>query len=134
MNKPWKILSTIRYSRKNYDAVSNTILFLKADNHSQLNTHPHTHTLRVCEKVATMSDIRSKFLEVYSLLKSELLNDPAFEFTGDSRQWVERVNSQFYLYFFIQIYMHTYIHTYTRACVMVIYMYVYMADWCFVIE
>lgn len=38
-----------------------------------------------------MSDTRSKFLEVYSVLKSELLNDPAFEFTDDSRQWVERV-------------------------------------------
>lgn len=30
-------------------------------------------------------------MEVYSVLKSELLNDPAFEFTDDSRQWVERV-------------------------------------------
>ncbi|KAL0000493.1 hypothetical protein SO802_014274 [Lithocarpus litseifolius] len=38
-----------------------------------------------------MSDIRSKFLEVYSVLKSELLNDPAFEFSHDSRQWVERM-------------------------------------------
>ncbi|KAL2483686.1 Uncharacterized protein Fot_45130 [Forsythia ovata] len=38
-----------------------------------------------------MSDLRSKFLEVYSVLKSELLNDPAFEFTDDSRQWVERM-------------------------------------------
>lgn len=38
-----------------------------------------------------MSEIRAKFLEVYSILKSELLNDPAFEFTDDSRQWVERM-------------------------------------------
>nr|AIS86112.1 farnesyl pyrophosphate synthase [Siraitia grosvenorii] len=38
-----------------------------------------------------MSEFRSKFLEVYSVLKSELLNDPAFEFTDDSRQWVERM-------------------------------------------
>ncbi|KAM4092100.1 hypothetical protein ACB094_06G011500 [Castanea mollissima] len=38
-----------------------------------------------------MSDIRSKFLEAYSVLKSELLNDPAFEFSHDSRQWVERM-------------------------------------------
>ncbi|KAM3743908.1 hypothetical protein ACB098_06G011600 [Castanea mollissima] len=38
-----------------------------------------------------MGDIRSKFLEVYSVLKSELLNDPAFEFSHDSRQWVERM-------------------------------------------
>ncbi|KAK9268144.1 hypothetical protein L1049_010584 [Liquidambar formosana] len=28
---------------------------------------------------------------VYSVLKSELLQDPAFEFTDDSRQWVERM-------------------------------------------
>uniref|UniRef100_A0A5B7AHY6 Putative farnesyl diphosphate synthase n=1 Tax=Davidia involucrata TaxID=16924 RepID=A0A5B7AHY6_DAVIN len=38
-----------------------------------------------------MSDLKSKFLEVYSVLKSELLHDPAFEFTDDSRQWVERM-------------------------------------------
>ncbi|KAE8731498.1 Farnesyl pyrophosphate synthase 2 [Hibiscus syriacus] len=38
-----------------------------------------------------MSDTKPKFLEVYSALKSELLDDPAFEFTDDSRQWVERM-------------------------------------------
>nr|ADJ68004.1 farnesyl diphosphate synthase [Panax quinquefolius]AGK62445.1 farnesyl diphosphate synthase [Panax quinquefolius] len=38
-----------------------------------------------------MSDLKTRFLEVYSVLKSELLNDPAFEFTDDSRQWVERM-------------------------------------------
>ncbi|XP_019193954.1 PREDICTED: farnesyl pyrophosphate synthase 1-like [Ipomoea nil] len=38
-----------------------------------------------------MSDLKAKFLEVYSTLKSELLNDPAFEWTDDSRQWVERM-------------------------------------------
>lgn len=38
-----------------------------------------------------MSDAKSKFLEVYSLLKSQLLNDPAFEFTDESHQWVDRV-------------------------------------------
>ncbi|XP_073137613.1 farnesyl pyrophosphate synthase 1 [Henckelia pumila] len=37
------------------------------------------------------SDLRAAFLEVYSVLKSELLNDPAFEWTDDSRQWVERM-------------------------------------------
>ncbi|KAK1397154.1 Farnesyl diphosphate synthase [Heracleum sosnowskyi] len=36
-------------------------------------------------------DLKAKFLEVYSVLKSELLNDSAFEFTDDSRQWVERM-------------------------------------------
>ncbi|GFY99303.1 farnesyl diphosphate synthase 1 [Actinidia rufa] len=38
-----------------------------------------------------MNDLKSKFLEVYSALKSELLHDPAFEFTDVSRQWVERM-------------------------------------------
>ncbi|KAM7493137.1 hypothetical protein LguiB_027746 [Lonicera macranthoides] len=33
---------------------------------------------------------QSKFLQVYSVLKSDLLNDPAFKFTDDSRQWVDR--------------------------------------------
>nr|QEY10177.1 farnesyl pyrophosphate synthase [Scutellaria barbata] len=37
------------------------------------------------------SDLRSTFLGVYSVLKSELLNDPAFEWTDGSRQWVERM-------------------------------------------
>nr|AKJ26301.1 farnesyl pyrophosphate synthase [Paeonia lactiflora] len=39
----------------------------------------------------TRMDLRSKFLNVYSVLKSELLDDPAFEFTNESRQWVERM-------------------------------------------
>ena len=38
-----------------------------------------------------MADLKSTFLKVYSVLKSELLEDPAFEWTDDSRQWVERV-------------------------------------------
>ncbi|MCD7462026.1 glycerol channel [Datura stramonium] len=38
-----------------------------------------------------MSDLKSKFLDVYYVLKSELLNDPDFEFTDDSRQWVDRM-------------------------------------------
>ncbi|TQD77207.1 hypothetical protein C1H46_037264 [Malus baccata] len=38
-----------------------------------------------------MADLKSKFLKVYSVLKSELLEDPAFDFTKDSRQWVERM-------------------------------------------
>ncbi|KAK6133053.1 hypothetical protein DH2020_033208 [Rehmannia glutinosa] len=37
-----------------------------------------------------MADLKSKFLQVYAVLKSELLNDPCFEFTDDSRQWIER--------------------------------------------
>lgn len=39
-----------------------------------------------------MSSYKEKFLQVYSVLKSELLNDPAFEFTDDSRQWVDEVS------------------------------------------
>ncbi|XP_049345573.1 farnesyl pyrophosphate synthase-like [Solanum verrucosum] len=38
-----------------------------------------------------MTDLKAKFLEVYSVLKSDLLEDPAFEFTDDSRQWVEKM-------------------------------------------
>ncbi|XP_023927416.1 farnesyl pyrophosphate synthase 1 [Quercus suber] len=38
-----------------------------------------------------MADLKSTFLKVYSVLKSELLEDPAFEWTDDSRQWVERM-------------------------------------------
>ncbi|KAL4554673.1 hypothetical protein LXL04_037275 [Taraxacum kok-saghyz] len=37
------------------------------------------------------SNLKSKFLEVYETLKSELIHDPAFEFDDDSRQWVERM-------------------------------------------
>lgn len=38
------------------------------------------------------SDLRETFLGVYTKLKSELLSDPAFEWTDGSRQWVERVS------------------------------------------
>ncbi|KAH1065898.1 hypothetical protein J1N35_030885 [Gossypium stocksii] len=38
-----------------------------------------------------MADLKSAFLNVYSQLKSELLQDPSFEFTDDSRQWVEKM-------------------------------------------
>ncbi|XP_059437122.1 farnesyl pyrophosphate synthase 1 [Corylus avellana] len=38
-----------------------------------------------------MADLKSTFLKVYSVLKSELLEDPAFEWTHDSRQWVDRM-------------------------------------------
>ncbi|KAK6917897.1 Polyprenyl synthetase [Dillenia turbinata] len=37
------------------------------------------------------ADLKSTFLNVYSVLKSELLQDPAFEFTDVSRQWVQRM-------------------------------------------
>ncbi|GLT80250.1 hypothetical protein SLA2020_517020 [Shorea laevis] len=38
-----------------------------------------------------MADLKSTFLKVYTVLKSELLQDPSFEFTDDSREWVERM-------------------------------------------
>lgn len=38
------------------------------------------------------ADLRTTFLQVYSVLKSDLLSDPAFEWNEGSRQWVERVS------------------------------------------
>ncbi|GAA0164777.1 acyltransferase [Lithospermum erythrorhizon] len=38
-----------------------------------------------------MSSLRSKFFDVYEVLKSELLKDTAFDFTNESREWVERM-------------------------------------------
>nr|ALU63880.1 farnesyl pyrophosphate synthase [Valeriana officinalis] len=38
-----------------------------------------------------MTDFKPKFLEVYSVLKSDLLNDSAFDFTQDSRQWLDKM-------------------------------------------
>ena len=104
---------------------------------SVFNKHKHTIFLSfslslylfVKQKKATMSDIRSKFLEVYSVLKSELLNDPAFEFSHDSRQWVERVIFQFSLCFSLSL-----SHTHTYACVCAIFVYMYVCiNGCFVI-
>ncbi|KAL6618860.1 hypothetical protein ACP70R_033999 [Stipagrostis hirtigluma subsp. patula] len=37
------------------------------------------------------ADTRAVFAQIYSKLKEELLNDPAFEFTPESRQWVDRM-------------------------------------------
>nr|GMC53212.1 farnesyl diphosphate synthase [Ipomoea batatas] len=48
----------------------------------------------VCEMASqngTAADPRSEFVGVYAKLKSELLNDSAFQFTPDSRQWVQRM-------------------------------------------
>uniref|UniRef100_A0A2N9EWP8 Farnesyl pyrophosphate synthase n=1 Tax=Fagus sylvatica TaxID=28930 RepID=A0A2N9EWP8_FAGSY len=42
-----------------------------------------------------MADLKVTFLKVYSVLKKELLEDPAFEWTDDSRQWVERLQAYF---------------------------------------
>nr|QDJ94098.1 farnesyl diphosphate synthase [Populus trichocarpa] len=38
-----------------------------------------------------MADLKSTFLNVYSVLKKELLEDPAFEWSPDSRDWVDRM-------------------------------------------
>nr|AFX68799.1 farnesyl pyrophosphate synthase [Dendrobium officinale] len=36
-------------------------------------------------------DLKTNFLQIYSRLKSDLLDDPAFSFTEDSRQWIDRM-------------------------------------------
>ncbi|CAL1384786.1 unnamed protein product [Linum trigynum] len=38
-----------------------------------------------------MADAKSKFMEVYSILKTQIFEDPAFEFDSASRQWVDSV-------------------------------------------
>jgi hypothetical protein len=48
-------------------------------------------TLFLSLSFPSMADLKSTFLNVYSVLKSELLHDPAFEWSEDSRQWVDRV-------------------------------------------
>ncbi|OMO81614.1 hypothetical protein COLO4_23477 [Corchorus olitorius] len=40
---------------------------------------------------ALMADLKSAFSQVYSQLKSNLFEDPAFEFADDSRQWLDRL-------------------------------------------
>ena len=56
-----------------------------------MTIHFHSLSVLVFLGPLSMADLKSTFLEVYSVLKSELLSDPAFEFSDDSRQWVERV-------------------------------------------
>ncbi|KAF8117107.1 hypothetical protein N665_0012s0115 [Sinapis alba] len=41
--------------------------------------------------LSSMADLKSTFLNVYSTLKSDLLHDPSFEFTDESRLWVEKM-------------------------------------------
>nr|XP_043635347.1 farnesyl pyrophosphate synthase-like isoform X1 [Erigeron canadensis] len=36
-------------------------------------------------------DTKSKFMQVYEILKFELIHDPCFEFDHDSRQWVDQM-------------------------------------------
>lgn len=42
---------------------------------------------------AAAGDTRAAFAEIYRMLKEELLTDPAFEFTEESRQWIDRVTT-----------------------------------------
>lgn len=42
-------------------------------------------------------DTRAAFARIYKTLKEELLTDPAFEFTEESRQWIDRVTIPLYL-------------------------------------
>lgn len=45
----------------------------------------------MAESNGIASDTKKRFIQIYGHLKSELLSDPAFDFTDDSRAWVERV-------------------------------------------
>ena len=36
-------------------------------------------------------DSTAEFAEIYNKLKEEMLEDPAFEFTDESLQWIDRV-------------------------------------------
>lgn len=40
---------------------------------------------------AAGGDTRAVFAQIYKTLKEELLTDPAFEFTEESHQWIDRV-------------------------------------------
>ncbi|KAG7532389.1 Isoprenoid synthase domain superfamily [Arabidopsis thaliana x Arabidopsis arenosa] len=46
---------------------------------------------RIQSSSSMEADLKSTFLNVYSVLKSDLLHDPSFEFTDESRLWVERM-------------------------------------------
>jgi hypothetical protein len=37
------------------------------------------------------TDTKAAFAQIYNTLKAELLADPAFEFTAESHQWIDRV-------------------------------------------
>ncbi|CAE6071551.1 unnamed protein product [Arabidopsis arenosa] len=40
-----------------------------------------------------MSDLKSTFLNAYSVLKSDIFHDPSFEFTDEFRLWLELVST-----------------------------------------
>lgn len=84
------------YSTTKYNTIEATFAaFTKIEESRKSFNHPNTEednfgSLQILP-FALMADLKSAFLKVYSQLKSELLEDPAFEFTDDSRQWVDRV-------------------------------------------
>nr|ADR83704.1 farnesyl pyrophosphate synthase [Alisma plantago-aquatica] len=41
--------------------------------------------------VSGSGDVRPLFCQIYCRLKSELLEDPAFDFTDDAREWIEKM-------------------------------------------
>lgn len=45
---------------------------------------------------ASMNDTKAVFKQIYYDLKKELLEDPAFDFTDESREWIDKV----WLHFF----------------------------------
>lgn len=51
----------------------------------------HRTQSRHLSSSSSMADLKSTFLNVYSTLKSDLLHDPSFEFTDESRLWVEKM-------------------------------------------
>ncbi|KAJ0733974.1 putative chrysanthemyl diphosphate synthase [Helianthus annuus] len=53
--------------------------------------HTHSGNPSLSTTMRKDIDLKSKFLQVYDSIKSDLLHDPAFEFDDDSRQWVERM-------------------------------------------
>ncbi|PWA77921.1 chrysanthemyl diphosphate synthase [Artemisia annua] len=53
--------------------------------------HCHKQSLDPLLSTTMSNDLKSKFMQVYDQLKSELIHDPAFEFDDVSRQWVDKV-------------------------------------------
>lgn len=50
----------------------------------------------------SMIDTKAVFKQIYYDLKKELLEDPAFDFTDESREWIDKV----WLHFFCNLLLH----------------------------
>jgi farnesyl diphosphate synthase len=48
-------------------------------------------TATVALSNGSSGDSKAEFAEIYTKLKQEMLEDPAFEFTDESLQWIDRV-------------------------------------------